>query len=95
MKLVLPGALTMFCGTFTYPVAVRIARRIFGLRGFYPIHISIAPFLALIHVNIFGVLHTLGRIRAIEMEHDRLQPYLRDSQLEAYSNLTQLRTLHG
>ena len=34
MKLVLPAAGTMFCGTFTYPIAVRIARRIFRLRLF-------------------------------------------------------------
>ena len=66
MKLVLPAAGTMFCGTFTYPIAVRIARRVFRLRGFYAIHISIAPFLALLHVNIFASMHTLGRIKVLE-----------------------------
>ena len=66
MKLVLPAAGTMFCGTFTYPIAVRIARRIFRLRGFYAIHVSIAPFLALLHVNIFASMHTIGRIKVLE-----------------------------
>lgn len=78
-KLVLPAAATMFCGTFTYPVAVRVARKVFRLRGFYAIHISIAPFLALIHVNIFGTLHALGRVRAMEHEFERLAPHLRSS----------------
>ena len=77
LKLVLPAATTMLCGTFTYPVAVRVARRMFGLRGFYSIHISIAPFLAFIHVNIFGTLFALGRIKAIEYDYDRLAPKLR------------------
>ena len=50
--------ITMLCGTFAYPVAVRISRK-FGMRGFYPTHISTAPFLALIHVNIFGTVHAI------------------------------------
>jgi hypothetical protein len=66
MKVVAPGAMTMFCGTFTYPIAVRIARKVFRIRGFYAIHISIAPFLAFVHVNIFGTLHALGRVRLME-----------------------------
>ena len=74
MKVVAPAALTMLCGTFTYPIAVRIARKIFRVRGFYAIHISIAPFLALIHVNIFGTLHTIGRAKIMEKEFDRLRP---------------------
>lgn len=51
---VLSATLTMLCGTVTYPIAVRIARKIFRIRGFYAIHISIAPFLAFVHTNIFG-----------------------------------------
>ena len=76
MKLVFPAMITMVCGTFTYPVAVRIARKVFRLRGFYPIHISIAPFLALIHVNIFGTFHALFRARVMEQEFERLSPRL-------------------
>ena len=72
MKFVIPGLFTMMCGTFTYPVAVRAARKIFKLRGFYAIHISIAPFLALAHVNIFGTLHGLMRAFIIEEEFKRL-----------------------
>ena len=34
-KFLLPITITMLCGTVTYPIAVRIARRIFRLRGFY------------------------------------------------------------
>ena len=74
IKLVVPAAVTMFCGTFTYPIAVRIARKVFRVRGFYAIHISIAPFLAFVHVNIFGTLHALGRARLMEQEFDRLRP---------------------
>ena len=65
-KVVFPGMITMLCGTFTYPVAVRVARKIFRLRGFYAIHISIAPFLALIHVNIFATCHALFRAKCME-----------------------------
>ena len=92
LKLVMPAAATMFCGTFTYPIAVRVARRVFGLRGFYAIHISIAPFLALIHVNIFGTLHALGRVRAMEHDYDRLAPSLRKSS-NSVSSFKQLRKL--
>ena len=66
MKVVFPAMFTMMCGTFTYPVAVRMARKIFRIRGFYAIHIAIAPFLALIHVNIFGTVHVYFRARLIE-----------------------------
>ena len=76
MKFVVPGMFTMMCGTFTYPVAVRAARKIFKLRGFYAIHISIAPFLAFAHVNIFGTLHGLMRASVIEEEFVRLTPVL-------------------
>ena len=70
----------MFCGTFTYPVAVRVARRVFKLRGFYAIHISIAPFLALVHINIFGTLHGFMRAKIAEQEYKRLAPLLKMQQ---------------
>lgn len=66
----LPVSLTMLCGTFTYPIAVRIARKVFRLRGFYAIHLSIAPFLAFTHINIFGTLHSYFRIKVKEREFD-------------------------
>ena len=49
---------TAMLGTITYPLAVRIARSkyLFRLRGFYAIHISIAPFLSLIHLNFFAFI---------------------------------------
>ena len=58
----------MMCGTVTYPIAVRISKRVFKLRGFYAINLSIAPFLALIHVNILGVTHMYFRIKVTEKE---------------------------
>ena len=78
-KLILPAVITMFCGTFTYPIAVRIARKVFKLRGFYPIHLSIAPFLALVHVNIFGTSHAYFRVKVIERDFERLKPQLEAS----------------
>ena len=52
-------------GTITYPIAVRIARSkyLFKLRNFYAIHIAIAPFLALAHINIFAFVHAYMRIK--------------------------------
>jgi len=94
MKLVMPAAVTMFCGTFTYPVAVRIARKVFRLRGFYAIHISIAPFLALLHVNIFGTLQTLGNARFTEQEYERMAPLLaQNNDANNDTNFVQLRRL--
>jgi hypothetical protein len=66
----LPVSLTMLCGTFTYPIAVRIARKVFRLKGFYAIHLSIAPFLGLVHTSIFGVLHSYSRIKIIERDFE-------------------------
>ena len=63
-----PLAITMLCGTFTYPIAVRIAKRVFKLRGFYPIHISIAPFLAFAHTNVFGTTQMYFTIKVMERE---------------------------
>ena len=63
----------MICGTFTYPIAVRIARGLFKLRGFYAIHLSIAPFLALVHVNILGTTHMYFRIKQTEKEFEFLK----------------------
>ena len=49
------------------------------MRGFYPIHISIAPFLALLHVNILGTVHAWLRMRFTEQEFERLRPLLASS----------------
>ena len=69
-KVIIPAVITMMCGTVTYPIAVRIVKKVFKLRGFYAIHLSIAPFLALVHVNIFGISHTYFRIKHIEKEFE-------------------------
>ena len=67
LKLLAPISITMLVATFTYPVAVRIVRaRPFRLRGFYPIHIAIAPFLAWINVNVFGSMNGYFRIKLME-----------------------------
>jgi hypothetical protein len=53
--------------TITYPIAVRIARsRLFKLRNFYSIHLAIAPFLALVHVNIIGFFYIMTKIKFME-----------------------------
>jgi len=56
-----PIFFTSMLATFTYPLAVRIARskRLFKLRNFYAIHISIAPFLAYIHLNFYAFAEAL------------------------------------
>ena len=72
-KVIAPALITMMCATVTYPLAVRFVKRVFGLRGFYAIHLTIAPFLALIHVNIFGVSHTIFRIKHLEREFDAVK----------------------
>jgi hypothetical protein len=52
------------CGTMTYPIAVRIVRsRLFKLRGFYAIHLAIAPFLAFVHINIFSAIFAYIRVK--------------------------------
>ncbi len=62
--------MTALCGTVTYPILVRVARSryLFKLRNFYAIHASIAPFLALIHINIFSGVHAYMRIKIKESE---------------------------
>ena len=65
-KFIIPATITMMCGTVTYPIAVRVAKRVFRLKGFFAIHFSIAPFLAVVHVNIFGALHAYFRIKILE-----------------------------
>ena len=72
-KLILvPAFLTAMCGTITYPLMVRLARSkyLFKLRNFYAIHLSIAPFLALIHINIFSGIHTYMKIKQKEQDFD-------------------------
>ena len=95
-SLILPVAVTMLCGTVTYPIAVRIARRVFKLRGFYAIHLSIAPFLALAHVNIFGVAQAYCWIKLMETEFEHLKPQLaREGKLEnpykTYESVRQIK----
>ena len=78
-KLVLvPAFLTALCGTITYPLMVRLARSkyLLKLRNFYAIHLSIAPFLALIHINIFSGIHTYMRIKLKEQD---FEDFIRDN----------------
>jgi hypothetical protein len=56
----------MMCGSITYPISIRIVKRLFKLRGFYAIHLAIAPFLAAIHINVFAALHAYQRVKIIE-----------------------------
>ena len=60
----------MMCGTVTYPIAVRIARKVFRLRGFYAIHLAIAPFLGFVHTNIFGSIWMYVFIKQKEKEFE-------------------------
>ena len=69
-KVIVPTFITLMCATVTYPLAVRIARKVFRLRGFYAIHLAIAPFLALVHVNILGCAHMYFKIKNTEREYD-------------------------
>lgn len=82
----------MMCGTVTYPLAVRLVKRVFRLRGFYSIHLAIAPFLALIHINIFGVSHTYFRIKHMEREFDAVQTKDRnnDDEYQSYATVKRL-----
>ena len=75
---------TAMLGTVTYPLAVRIARskRLFKLRSFYAIHLAIAPFLALIHINFFSLVQTLFRIKLLEMEYRKFRPTLNQDMLD-------------
>ena len=92
IKAVLPVFFTALCGTITYPIAVRIARKGFKLRGFYAIHLAIAPFLALVHVNILGVTNMFARIKVIEGEFDRIQPFLKQTnKLDNFGDVNDLR----
>ena len=92
-SLILPVAATMLCGTVTYPIAVRVARKVFRLRGFYAIHLSIAPFLALAHVNIFSAAQTYIWIKLTERDFEELKPQLAregklDSPYKTYERVT-------
>ncbi|CDW80284.1 UNKNOWN [Stylonychia lemnae] len=70
-RTLVPISITAMCGTITYPIAVRITRsRIFKLRNFYAIHIAIAPFLSVIHLNIFAALHMYFNIK--QKEDDKI-----------------------
>ena len=69
----------MMAGTVTYPIAVRIARKRFKLKGFWAIHLAIAPFLALVHVNILGVSHMYFRIKQTEREYDHFSQFIKPS----------------
>ena len=69
---------TAMLSTITYPLAVRVARskRLFKLRDFYAIHISIAPFLAVIHINFFQLLLSYIRIKQKEKDLWDVKPNL-------------------
>lgn len=69
LKLIAPIFITTMTASVTYPLAVRIVRGWpFRVRGYYAIHFSIAPFLALINVNVFGVSHGYFRIKLVEAD---------------------------
>ena len=71
-------AAPLFCtsmiGTITYPLAVRFVKKAFRLRNFYSIHIAIAPFLALIHINFFALVQTLINVQYINHEYREVKP---------------------
>ena len=71
-----PFFLTAMLGTVTYPLAVRVARskRLFKLRNFYVIHLAIAPFLSLIHLNCYSFLQTLSFIKRDEQAFWEARP---------------------
>ena len=71
-------------GTITYPLAVRVARskRLFKLRNFYAIHVSIAPFLALIHINFFSLVQTLLRVKMLELDFREVRPNLEQEHMD-------------
>lgn len=95
-KLIIPCLITAFTGTFTYPIAVRIARRVFKLKGFYQIHFSIAPFLALFHVNVFGLSHAYCRIKLMEADFEDLKHLVQaDYDYQGYYKLKKLITTSG
>ena len=83
----------MLCGTLTYPLAVRFVKRVFKLRGFYSIHLAIAPILALIHINIFGISHTYFRIKHMEREYDAFLAKNGKSNQEEYFNYSEVKRL--
>ena len=64
--------LTLLTGTFTYPIASKIVRSWpFRLKGFWAINLTVAPFLAYIHVHIFGISHAYLRVKITEAEFER------------------------
>lgn len=79
-KIIAPLFITMLCGTITYPIAVRVVKRVFKLRGFYAIHLSIAPFLAIIHTNVFAVSHSYFMIKHMEKEFDSVKHLINNEQ---------------
>ena len=85
----IPVFFTAMAGTITYPIAVRLARSkyLFKLRNFYAIHISIAPFLAFIHLNLFSLFHTYFRITTTESDYAafiRANPAQKNASMEDY-----------
>ena len=94
-KLIIPAMLTMLTGTFTYPMATKIARSWpFRLRGFWAINLSCAPFLAFIHVHIFGTSHAYLRIKVTEKEFERNLPQLKHlDNKKLYRNYYDLKSI--
>jgi hypothetical protein len=69
LKLIAPVFITLMTASLTYPVAVRLVKyRPLRLRGYWAIHLTIAPFLALINVNVFGATHSYFRIKVMEQD---------------------------
>ena len=71
-----PALLTAMLGTYTYPRAVRLARhkRLLRLRNFYAIHVSIAPFLAFIHMNFFSAIQAVIGAHIFERDYNEFVP---------------------
>ena len=94
-KVIVPVMLTLLTGTFTYPLASKLVRSWpLRLRGFYAIHLAIAPLLAYIHVHIFGISHAYCRIKITEAEFERNSDKLKHLQPEKiYKHYYELKSL--
>ena len=53
---VVPLLITGLAATISYPFFIRIAKgKRIGLKGFYAVHLAIAPFMALSNAFVFGI----------------------------------------
>jgi hypothetical protein len=63
-----PFFFTAMFATISYPLLIRISKKI-GFSGFYSMHLSIAPFMALINVFLFSGSKEYFDIKHREHEH--------------------------